>query len=434
MTHELALLGGQPAVTVPQPHEIWPPPASPHELVELNEQRQTDITISGNAGPIGLLERRFLEFLDREVANAIAYNSGTSALFAAYYGIGLSQGDQLIGPSLTYHAALSPAFMLGASVVLADVELDTRGISARTVEPLITDKTRAITVVHQWGHPADIDGLLALCEKYDLRLIEDCSHAHGSAYRGKPVGTFGHVAAFSLQANKAVFAGEGGMLVTNDQGIADRALLLGHYRDRARRDVVDPHLNRYWSTGVGLKLRMSPFNAIVALNSLTSFPTIKAGRHAALQHLNAGLGELTYLEPVALDPEMDMGAWYGFKPMLSLPALGGVTRETVVAALRAEGVDVSAPSGGVLADEPLYSADPARLAPGSGGRGSLPATTYPNARQIGQTALSLPTFYRWPSDRRVIDEYVEAFRKVGRQLPILRAWQESVRHQEPNGQ
>jgi dTDP-4-amino-4,6-dideoxygalactose transaminase len=402
----LALFGGTPAVDVPAPHAPWPPPAEAAELVELAEQRDRDISIRGRSGPIRDLEDDFLAFVGSR-RYAITFNSGTSALFAAYSALGVTDGTEVIGPALTYHAALSPVFALHGSVVLADIERDSRCIDPARIEAAITERTRVLTVVHQWGHPADMDRILPIAERHGLRVVEDCSHAHGSRYRGRACGTFGDAAVFSLQANKAVFAGEGGILVTDDPDVHDRATLLGHYRDRSRDEVIDPRLREYWVTGYGLKLRMSPFNAIVARHSLSRLPDVISGRRQCLEYFRRQLGDVPYLEPPAVAPDVDMGGWYGFKPLYRPEVLAGLPRARLVEALRAEGMDVSAASGPCLASLPLYAANRAR--------------DLPVAAEVEHSSLSLPTFYRWPEDRAVIDQYVTAFDKVGREYGSLLA-------------
>jgi dTDP-4-amino-4,6-dideoxygalactose transaminase len=413
----LAVFGGKPAVTAPRPHEVWPPQPTEVELAQLAEQRRTDISIRGNDGPTGELEREFLAFLGGGAAYAVTFNSGTSALLAAYFALGVEPSTEVVGPDLTYHAALSPAFALGASVRVADIDGETRCIDPAGVAERITERTRVVTAVHQWGHPCDMDALLALRDRHGFRLLEDCSHAHGSTWRGRPVGTFGDAAVFSLQANKAVFAGEGGILVTSDEHVHDRAVLLGHYRDRSRDSVIDPLLKEFWVTGFGLKLRMSPFNAIVARNSLAAFPDRSRQRHACLNHLSDGLREVSFVEPVAIRPEATMGAWYGYKPRLR-PLPDGVTRDLVIRALRAENVEVGVPSGPQLSTQPLYRQTRHPLFPSLTSVRNDPAGQ-PVAAAIVETALSLPTFNNWPEDKAVIDEYVEAFKKVDANLGRL---------------
>lgn len=416
----LALLGGQPAVSQPLPHEVWPPPAEQAELTELAAQRDLDISIKGSSGPIRRLEDAFRAFLEDQVRWAVTFNSGTSALYAAYFALGVRDGAEVVGPALTYHAALSPVHALRGDVVLADIDPLTRGIDPAALERALTERTKVITVVHQWGHPCDMDAVLRVAERHGLAVLEDCSHAHGSRYKGRLCGTFGDAAVFSLQANKAVYAGEGGILVTNDATVHDRATLLGHYRDRAREEVVDEALREYWVTGFGLKLRMSPFNAIVARHSLEHFPDRMRDRHAALRYLRDRLAEVPYLEPVHIADDVGMGAWYGYKPLFRPDALPDVSRELLIRALRAEGLEIGAPSGPRLSTLPLYEASENPLFPG------LPkfpnsASSHPVAADVEARALSLPTFNAWPGDKSLIDGYAQAFLKVARHGSALAA-------------
>ena len=421
---KLALVGGPQAIPQSLPHDVWPPAGMDDELHDLAAQRNLDIGIRGRVGPIAELEDQFRIFLEHQVKHAITFNSGTSALLAAYFAVGVETGVQVIGPALTYHAALSPVYVLGGEAVLADIEIDTRCIDPDEIERRITARTRAITVVHQWGHPANLDAILAVARKHDLAVVEDCSHAHGSRYKGRLCGTFGDVAVFSLQTNKAIFAGEGGILVTNNDLYADRAVLLGHYRDRSREDVTSERLRQFWVTGYGLKLRMSPFNAIVALHSLRRFPHVKAERHRCLQYLRERLAEISYLEPPFISPEVDMGAWYGFKPLYRQDVLG-VSRTCLIKALRAEGMEVGGPSGPTLSTQPLYAAASDPLFPSGRARFSNQSTETPRARMVEMNALSLPTFWRWDHDHPIMDAYVAAFRKIGDNADSLRAYERS---------
>ncbi|MET9399372.1 DegT/DnrJ/EryC1/StrS family aminotransferase [Kitasatospora sp. NPDC002965] len=414
----LALLGGAPAISRPLPHEVWPPPADEAELSELAAQRNTDISIKGNSGPIGRLEADFLAFLNGGARYAVTFNSGTSALLAAYFALGVREGVDVVGPALTYHAALSPVFALRGDVVLADIDPDTRGLDPKALQSALTEHTKVVTVVHQWGHPCDMDAILSIAERHGLRVLEDCSHAHGSRYKGRPVGTFGDAAVFSLQANKAVYAGEGGILVTSDPGIQDRATLLGHYRDRSRDSVLDEDLRAHWVTGFGLKLRMSPFNAIVARHALAAFPARKEARHRCLRHLGEQLADVEYLQQVHVADHVDMGAWYGYKPLYRPQALGGVPRSVLIRALRAEGMEVGAPSGPRLSTLPLYARTENPLFPGVPKKATTPGADS-QAEYVEQHALSLPTFTAWPDDTVLIDQYAEAFRKIGRHREAL---------------
>jgi dTDP-4-amino-4,6-dideoxygalactose transaminase len=412
MDKKLAINGGVPVIKKGEIHGEWPPKASREELEEIANQRNLDIGIKGRTGSILEFEEMFLEFMEFKVKYAVSFNSGTSALFAAFVGIDLREGDEVIGPALTYHAALSPLHILKVKVILADVDKDSRCISVGSLKKLITPKTKAIVVVHQWGHPADMEEIMILANKHNLKVIEDCSHAHGSRYKNKLVGTFGDVAAFSLQTNKAIFAGEGGILVTNNESIKDRATLLGHYRDRSKEEIHNEDFRKYWVTGFGLKLRMSPFNAIVAKYSLKNFNTIMENRHRCMKYLSEQIKEkIEYIEPPVISRHVFMGAWYGYKPLYIAGKLKGISREDFVSIAKAEGLQIKAPSGGVLSEQPLYHDRFISLFPQFERNANNIAST-PNASKLECIALSFPVFSDWENDKETIDKYIYALEKI----------------------
>ena len=389
----------------------WPPDATEYELRELSEQRNKDIGIKWLTGPIKAFEEEFRRFLWNKIQYSVTYNSGTSWLLAAYFAIWLKQGDELIGPALTYHAALSPAFILGAKVKLCDVDKDTRCIKVDKIEELITPKTKAITIVHQWWHPCDMEKIMNIAKKYSLFVIEDCSHAHGSSYRWQMCWTFGDVAVFSLQTNKAIFAWEGGILVTNNIGIYERATLLWHYRDRSKTEVKSKELHDLWPTWYGLKLRMSPFNAIVASHSLKNFENIKNGRHRCLKYLNERLQEVPYIIPLSIDHNnIDMWAWYGFKPCYN-PNILNIDIHVLVSIFNDFCLDIDVPSGGSLTNYRLYTSNKNVLFDSvdaiKNNLDSLPNTNY-----LDNYSFSFPTFYNWDEHRKIIDVYIDILKYI----------------------
>lgn len=405
----------QKIVTFPMPHESWPPAPGRLELSDLANQRKKDISIKGKSGPIKQLEESFLLFLDNQRKYCISFNSGTSALLAAYFAIGIQEGDEVIGPALTFHAALSPLFILKGVPVLVDVDRETRCLDPNFIETAITPKTKAITVVHQWGHPGDMDNILKIARDYNLKVIEDCSHAHGSRYKGRLVGTFGDVAIFSLQAQKMMFAGEGGLFVTNNREYHDRATLLGHYRDRSKEEIADPFYQLFWVTGYGLKLRMSSYNAVTAIHSLKKLNERIAGRKKCLTYFSEGIKDLPEVEIPYIAPWAEMGAWYGYKPLIKLELIKGKSREKYIQRLKDYGVEVDAPSAPVLNTLPLYNLRKDRmfakskLAPNKGKH-------FPVAEMHARSSLSLPTFTDWKKCKPVIDQYILAFKKVSKEF------------------
>lgn len=409
---KLALHGGPRGCEIPLPHDVWPPEPSSEELLDLVEQRRHDISIKGRSGIIQQFEDEFLQFLEGRRKFAVTFNSGTSALQAAYLAIGVKAGDEIIGPALTFHAALTPSFLLGAEIRLIDVDVHTRCIDPASIERAITQRTKAITVVHQWGHPADMDAILEIAARHNLSVIEDCSHAHGSTYKGQPVGTFGDVAVFSLQAAKMIYAGEGGILVTDEQAIHDRAVLLGHYRDRSRDEIVDPTLQQFWVTGYGQKYRMSPLNAVVARHALRAFSSRRDERHRCLNYFKKRIDEeIPYLETQRIEPWANMGAWYGFKPLYKAERLNGLKLKTFIDIVTAEGLEISKASAPVLASQPLFT-ETCNPLTGAVRQVSNECSILKNANQLEQQQLSMPAFTDWKACQPLIDQYIFVLKKV----------------------
>jgi dTDP-4-amino-4,6-dideoxygalactose transaminase len=410
--NKLAVNFGPKAVKINQPHFIWPPKSTKKEREALGSQRDKDISIKGSSGPILELENKFKKFLNNKIKYAITFNSGTSALLAAYFALGVDEDDEVIAPAFTYHAAISPIFILKASPILVDVDIKTWCIDPALIEKNITSKTKVITVVHQWGHPADMDKIMSIAKKYKLKVIEDCSHAHGSKYKGKPVGTFGDVAVFSLQANKIVFAGEGGILVTNSAEYNDRAILLGHYRDRAKDNIINPFYQQFWFTGYGLKLRMSPYNAITAIHSLEMLKKRIKSRKKCLTYFSKKLEQFPEITIPYISKNVDMGAWYGFKPLYNPKKFHNITRERYVEALKAEGVEIKIPQSDSLSTLPLYTLQENKMFKNRKNQKTYRIGDFPNAEYLGSRGLSLPTFTDWKKSKIIIDQYINAFKKI----------------------
>lgn len=410
---KLHILWWSPLITQPLPHEIRPPQATKNELDDLQLQRNTDIWIKWLTWPIKRFEDCFKAFLDNTIKYTVSFNSGTSGLLAAYFSLWIQSWDEIIWPALTYHAALSPAFLLQANVILCDIDRNSRCIDPDKIESLITQKTKAITVVHQWWYPADMDKIMVIAKKHNLKVIEDCSHAHWSKYKWQYCWTFGDVWVFSLQTNKAIFAWEWWILVTNNEEIYNKATLLWHYRDRSKNEIRDPEYQKFWVTWFWQKLRMSPFNAIVAYHSLISFPKIKEWRHKCLHYFTERLKEIDYIETQYINIDLiDMWAWYWFKPIYLPEKLNNLSITTLVKALQSEWMEVSIPSWWILADQPLYGMNYNPLFWTHINKTANKKDTLPTASFLDTHALSLPTFYDRELHKSLIDEYIHVLKKI----------------------
>lgn len=181
-------------------------------------------------------EEDFAKFC--EVEHGIMTTNGTSALHLALAALKIGKGDEVIVSDFTM---ASPAFAVeytGAKPIFVDSERETWNINPTKIEEKITDKTKALLIVHIYGHPCDMDPIMAIAKKHNLKVVEDCAEAHGATYNGKKVGSFGDVAAFSFYANKIITTGEGGMVVTNNKELAERARWLHSLAfDKERRHI-----------------------------------------------------------------------------------------------------------------------------------------------------------------------------------------------------
>ncbi len=181
-------------------------------------------------------ERVFSSWLG--VKHAIACSSGTAALHAVLLALGVGPGDEVIVPSFSCGPPAVAVVLCGAKPVFADIELDTLNLDPSDVRRKITSRTRAIIPIHYGGHPAELDELLDIAERHGIYLIEDCAEAQGALYRGRKVGTFGHVAIFAFSPNKIITTGEGGMVVTNDDEIAEKVRIVCNYGQKGRFNYV----------------------------------------------------------------------------------------------------------------------------------------------------------------------------------------------------
>ena len=282
MRHDtLAAFGGEP-ISKDAVRFDWPRITPEIERVVLRQLNEA-VSIYDNSGVFGEFEEEFANYHGRK--HGLLSNSGTSSILAMFDALGVCPGDEILCPVYSFHATVSPMMSLGAVPVFCDCD-DFGNISFDEIVGKTTAKTRAIIVTHMWGDPvADIQKIKVFAEKNDLKLLEDCSHAHGSAIFGKMVGSFGDAAAWSLQGQKTITGGEGGILLTDDKSIFEQSLLHGHYNKRPKKQIAetDP-LYQYSLTGKGLKLRAHPIAVAIALHGLRGLDALLEVRkqHAAM--------------------------------------------------------------------------------------------------------------------------------------------------------
>jgi dTDP-4-amino-4,6-dideoxygalactose transaminase len=277
-------------------------------------------------------ERAFAAYQDAR--HGIAVANGTVSLQLILRALDIGIGDEVIVPGLTFIATASAVAEVGAVPIFADIDAETLTIDPASVATAITPRTRAIIGVHYGGFPIDFDRLLPLARQHGLRLIEDAAHAQGSAWRGTRVGAIGVFGSFSFQESKALPAGEGGIILTNDDALAERARLLHNIGRRTDRPG-------YLHYALASNYRLSELQAALLLVQFERLPEQVEAPDAAGCLLDAGLAETGILLPQRRDARVTQRGYYFAVYRYQQEALDGIPRDAFVAALRAEGVPAS---------------------------------------------------------------------------------------------
>jgi len=232
-------------------------------LFDGNEKRYlnqciVDGWVSSDGPFVKEFEEKFSSYLGSR--HGVAVCNGTVALETALFAAGITKGDEVIMPAFTIISCAAAALRLGAKPVLVDSEPDTWNMDITQIEGKITERTKAIMPVHIYGHPVDMDPVMELAEKYGLRVIEDAAEVHGALYKGKKAGSIGDAGCFSFYANKIITTGEGGMIVTDDEDVAERA--------RSYRNLCFKPERRFYHTELGENFRMTNLQAAIGVAQL----------------------------------------------------------------------------------------------------------------------------------------------------------------------
>jgi dTDP-4-amino-4,6-dideoxygalactose transaminase len=347
----------------------------------------------------------------------LATNSGTAALHMAVAAVGIEPGDEVITSAFSWTSTATCVLHHNAIPIFVDIDPVTISLDPALIGDAVSDNTKAVIVPHLHGLAADMDPVLAACERHGLRLIEDCCQSHGAIYRGAKVGTMGDVAAFSLNQNKNLAAGEGGLLTTDDEEIYERAARLWQFGEIRKPDGTRD-MNAH---GMGWMYRTAGLPAAFARAQLKKLDHYTEVFQENARFLSSALAEIPGVEPPA-EPEGYEHVYYNyavrFQPQqLGLEMAAKTFREKVSAALNAEGVTVSQWWNIALPDMVLFQ--------NKDGYGKGCPWACPHTRsEVSYENLDLPETRRWlkeyalvrhlhaPNDLEVIKAYVAAFEKV----------------------
>jgi perosamine synthetase len=271
---------------------------------------------------------------------AVAVSSGTAALHAAMYAIGIKPGDEVIVPAMTFVATANCVVYQGGVPVFTDVDPDTLLLDPIQVETKITPRTKAIIAVDYAGQPCDYDALWAIANKYGLMLVADACHALGGTYKGRPVGSLAHLTVFSFHPVKHITTGEGGMVTTNDSQLAQRMRIFRNHgitTDYRQREQQGSWF--YEMVDLGYNYRITDIQCALGLSQLRKLPAWVKRRQEIAQRYHAAFAEIPAVRPLGVRPEVSH-AYHLYVVRLDLTRLRA-TRAQIFAALRAEGIGVN---------------------------------------------------------------------------------------------
>jgi perosamine synthetase len=297
---------------------------------------------------------------------AVAVSNGTTALHLALVALGIGPGDEVIVPDFTFAASINSILYTGATPVLVDVEADTWTISISEIEKAITPKTRAIMPVHIYGHPCEMDQLMALASQHKLLVIEDCAESLGSTYKGQVVGSFGDAATFSFFGNKVITTGEGGMVLFKKPADYEHGKVL--------RDHGMSPQRRYWHDVIGYNYRMTNLQAAIGVAQMEQFHSFFSKRKIMASLYDKAFASAQGITPQALKTSVTSCHWL-YTVLLNDDL--AIDRDTLIRKLMMNGIETR-PAFFPLHTMPIYQTF-------AGGR------SFANSIRVSRRGLSLPS-------------------------------------------
>jgi len=292
-----------------------------------------------------LFEKAFAEYHDAKYG--IAVSNGTVSLELSLKTVGVGIGDEVLIPAITFIATASAVTEVGAIPVFVDIDPETATMSPEALKNSITERTKAVIVVHYGGYPANFDDILPKIKKNNLFLIEDAAHAHGTEWKGRKIGAIGDMGSFSFQESKSLTAGEGGIVLTNREDLAEKARLIHNIGRVLGRPGYEHYI-------LSSNYRLSELQAALLLSSLRRLPEQVDVKHNNGEYLASELKKIGGVEPLKRDPRITKRGYYFFVIRYDPKEFNGLPRDKFLEALRAEGVPAGKGYGMPLYKQPAF--------------------------------------------------------------------------------
>jgi dTDP-4-amino-4,6-dideoxygalactose transaminase len=265
------------------------------------------------------------------IKHTVSVNSNTSGLFAAIGACGILPGDEVIVSPYTMSASALAPMIYGGVPVFADIDSNTFCLDPKSIEKSITERTKAILIVHLFGNLADMDSIMSLAKKYNLKVIEDCAQAPGASYKGRSTGSMGDIGVFSLNYHKHIHTGEGGVIVTNNDDLASKIKLIRNHGENIVEPRGDTDLVNHW----GYNFRMTEIEATIGIEQLKKLDTVLETRINNVKFLENKLSEISGLT-MPFKEDFVKHSYYIHAIKYNPSYFNGVTRMDFVNAIKAE--------------------------------------------------------------------------------------------------
>lgn len=421
---KLALVGGEPIVSSPFPK--WPIITDQDIDAVVSTLKNEELSAYEVVnGPLYDFEQEICHRFN--VKYALLVSSGTAALQSAMFALNLEPHDEVICPTISFPATASIALHFGASVRFVDVDKHTGNPSLDQIKHAITDHTRAVIIAHAWGLAAELKAIAPYLKQRGIVLIEDAARALGGSCDGMDIGTIGDIGCFSFHELKAIPAGEGGVVLTNNRNYYERAVALGHYfRCKEKYHLFSSNLTRYKDSSLGLNLKIHPLAASLARSQFkyldSRIETLEKNHKLFSDYLD----DYPFCSAINKPIWVERAFYYGFNfRWISEQCDYSISLNTIVSAFRAEGIHAAPIGNPPLYQLPLFADSVSNNRPLPGRVvGSIDDYNFPGSVEHAITLCRLPNVVS--TNPIWIKYYSDAFEKIFSNLDRLAYWEQQT--------